>query len=104
MSVIIENEPDENIAGYVTYTYPVLPRNMDFETYRKTDDDWKRVVRWYNEESRPEKVIAKRVKKERFVFNQWPRDPKGLTMKLAPRGMHTGNGNVLLYYFYIICP
>lgn len=107
MPVVIENEPDENIAGYVTYSYPVVPKDQDFEIFRKTDDDWKRIMKWYNKESESdENKVDKLVKKERFVLNQWPRDPNGLTLKITPRGMDTGNGCELwgatLYDFYRI--
>ncbi|KZT33924.1 hypothetical protein SISSUDRAFT_1010532, partial [Sistotremastrum suecicum HHB10207 ss-3] len=30
--------------------------------------------------------------KRRFIFNEWPRDPKGAVMKASPRGKETSNG------------
>ena len=88
MSADIENDPDEQVGGYLTFTYPKLPRDIDFEVFRKTDKDWRKLVNWYNFN------LDNRFddRKERFVLLQWPRDPKGPPMKLTPRGKDTGNG------------
>ena len=64
--VVIElgGVPESEGIGTVTYTYPKMAENTDFETFRKTDPTWKKIVEWYNnakymnmpvEEEEPEK-------------------------------------------------
>lgn len=90
----------------VEFTYPKLPLDLDFETYRKTDDQWKKYIEWYNQPKKGEHPDDHRHKKERFVLLQWPRDPNGPPMKVTPEGKHTGNGckiwGATLYDFYRI--
>ncbi|KAH8114375.1 hypothetical protein DFH11DRAFT_210542 [Phellopilus nigrolimitatus] len=103
----IEKDPEEQVGGYLTFNYPKLPENVDFETFRKTDDDWQKIMTWYNgEKSGTKNVEGSRYRKERFVLLQWPRNPDGPPMKITPRGKDTGNGCELwgatLYDFYRI--
>ncbi|KAI5121411.1 hypothetical protein M0805_003183 [Coniferiporia weirii] len=98
MPVEIEKDPEEQVGGFLTFTYPKLPENVDFETFRKTDEDWKKLTKWYNKDREP------RAHLERFLLLQWPRNPDGPPMKTTPRGKDTGNGCELwgatLYDFY----
>lgn len=101
MSLEIEKDPDENVGGYLSFTYPKLPKDLDFEVFRKTDKDWKKLIHWYNnaQDAEGSKKSKKEYDfymwKERFVLLQWPRDPKGPPMKLTPRGKDTGNGECI---------
>lgn len=97
MSAEIEKDPNEQVGGYLTFTYPKLPKEVDFEVFRKTDKDWKKLIEWYNGSSsfgsgKPVPDFNNLNKKERFVLLQWPRDPNGPPMKITPRGKDTGNG------------
>ncbi|KAL5519929.1 hypothetical protein ACEPAG_1589 [Sanghuangporus baumii] len=100
----IEKDAEGKTGGFLTFTYPQLPEDTDFETYRKTDKDWKKIIQWYNGEKKAMGVENYQSLKERFVLLQWPRDPNGPPMKMTPRGKDTGNGCELwgatLYDFY----
>lgn len=98
MTFDIEKDDTGNAAGYLTFTYPKLPANLDFETYRKTDEDWKRIIEWWNgEKFNAGSIEAARHRKERFVLLQWPRNPDGPPMKMTPRGKDTGNGTPSIF-------
>lgn len=90
--IIIEKDVNGQTGGFLTFTYPDLPRHTDFETYRKTDNDWQKIIKWYNGEKAAMGVENKRGLKERFVLLEWPRNPDGPPMKMTPRGKDTGNG------------
>ncbi|OCB91933.1 hypothetical protein A7U60_g773 [Sanghuangporus baumii] len=97
----------ETDGTYVSFSYPKLPYNIDFETYRKTDPQWKKIVEWHNRrgEELPVGLFGSDLPcKERFIFAGWPRDPDGPTMAATPQGKVTGNGSPLwgatLYDFY----
>ena len=93
MSASFEKDPDGTYGGFLTLNYPKIPKDTDFETFRKTDEDWKKIVAWYNKERiRKASIEGSASRKERFVFLQWPRDPNGPVMKKTPRGKHTSNG------------
>ncbi|THH06193.1 hypothetical protein EW145_g4252 [Phellinidium pouzarii] len=100
MPIDIEKDSKEQVGGFLTFTYPKLEQNVDFETFRKTDEDWKKLVEWYNAQN-PD---GSKDRAERFVLLQWPRNPDGESMKITPRGKNTGNGCELwgatLYDFY----
>ena len=76
----------------VEFTYPKLSLQLDFETFRKTDEQWKKYTEWYNQPKKGEHPTDRKYNKERFVLLQWPRDPDGPPMKITPEGKHTGNG------------
>ena len=124
--VVIElgGVPESEGIGTVTYTYPKMAENTDFETFRKTDPTWKKIVEWYNnakymnmpvEEEEPEKQgkgkkhdkekkkkkkktkeeVDKSDWRERFVLQHWPRDQKGPPLKGHSGGKSTSNGQPL---------
>ncbi|KAL5483372.1 hypothetical protein ACEPAI_8603 [Sanghuangporus weigelae] len=97
----------ETDGTYVSFSYPKLPYNIDFETYRKTDPQWKKMVEWHNRRGEGLRMGLfgnDLPYKERFIFAGWPRDPDGPMMAVTPQGKVTGNGSPLwgatLYDFY----
>lgn len=114
--VLIEvgNVPESEGVGTVIFTYPTMPEGTDFETYRKTDLAWNRIVDWYNRENGPEHDAEGSVKmesigkewKERFILQHWPRDPNGQPLLGNTEGKFSSNGQPLwgstLYDFYMV--
>ena len=104
----------ESDSMTIEYTYPKLPENEDFETYRKTDPVFKGIL----EKARPLNSTPgvlgtftadeRKRQRSRFIFQMWPRDPKGedLTNRDKPLGKMTSNmlpvWGATLYDFYHI--
>lgn len=82
----IEREDDNT---FLTIYYPELPYNTDFETFRKTDKQWQKIVEHFKKR---EHITGYGHRYgERFIFCHWPRDPDGPFMEVTPRGKVAGN-------------
>ncbi|KLO09418.1 hypothetical protein SCHPADRAFT_566127 [Schizopora paradoxa] len=98
----------------VEYRYPELPENEDFETYRKTDPVFKGVLEKVRPLNSTPGILGaltadeRKRQRSRFIFQTWPRDPKGedLTNRDKPLGKMTTNmlpvWGATLYDFYHI--
>lgn len=85
----------EKFSGgtYMSYAYPKLPYNIDFETYRKTDPQWKKIVAMRNAPATSFGIVHEPDShSERFIVSRWPRDPDGQVLSATPVGKVTPNG------------
>ncbi|KLO09417.1 hypothetical protein SCHPADRAFT_943650 [Schizopora paradoxa] len=93
--------------------YPILPNDLDFETYRKTDKHYKEILdRFIPIASKSgvldgEQVDSKEKRERtRYIMQMWPRDPNGEVMYEMPDGKMTSNRLPLwgatLYDFYFV--
>lgn len=92
----------------LSFFYPRLPDDTDFEAFRKTDPTWLRI----QNESEPlllpgvfEEEEGKKRDRTRYIFQIWPRDPNGEILREMPEGKVAGNGipvwGATLYDFYL---
>ena len=90
-----DSEEEDHMHGdAMVFSYPRLPPNMDFETYRKNYKTWKEIIAYYNGPALKDKNTRERknIYRERFVSASWPRGPNCEFIGEIPEGKHTNNG------------
>lgn len=89
-----DDEADGMDGNKMYFAYPILPENMDFETFRKQYKTWKDIITFYNKPLLANKTNTekKRIYRERFITGSWERCPNYEFIGDIPEGKHTNNG------------